>query len=116
MIPHPAADTMAPAAATAAQPKLPDQIGPQQPFSGAVAGNQPAMPSQALDLTPVQAHADSSAASQASESSDSTVSSEVSTVSAASNVGGLDWLLYNPPATPGGALLAALRLWLMSRR
>ena len=42
MLPHPAADTMAPRAATAAQPELPDQIDPQQPFSGAVAGNEPA--------------------------------------------------------------------------
>jgi len=92
---------------------LSDQIGPQQPISGAVAGNQPAMPSQALDLGPSQ---DSSAASVASDSSDSTAnSSQGSTVPATSNTGGLEWLVYNPPTTPGGSLLAALRVCLMNR-
>jgi hypothetical protein len=99
------------------QTKLSDQIGLQQLISGAVAGNQPATTSEAPYLDPIQAHVDSSAASQASESSDSTVSSsEVPTAPATSNVGELEWLLYNPPTTPGGALLAAFRLWLMSRR
>ncbi len=114
--PHPVAETMAPPAATAAD-QISDQIGLQQLISGAVAGNQPATTSEAPYLDPIQAHVDSSAASQASESSDSTVSSsEVPTAPATSNVGELEWLLYNPPTTPGGALLAAFRLWLMSRR
>ena len=116
MIPQPADDTMAPPPATAAQPELPDQINPQQPFSGAVAGNEPATPSQASYLNPAQAHVDSSAASQASESSDSTVSSAMSTVPPPSNVGGLESLVYNPSATPGGSVLDAFRLWLMHPR
>ena len=52
MILHPAADTMASPAAKAAQTEDSAQIGPQLPISGAVAGNQPAMPSQALHLQP----------------------------------------------------------------
>ena len=48
--------------------------------------------------------------------SDSHVSSsEVPTAPATSNAGGLEWLVYNPPTTPGGALLAALRLWMINR-
>ena len=101
------------AATAAATQQTLDHTSPQQSFSGAVAGNQPAMPSQALDLGPSQ---DSSAASVASDSSDSTAnSSQGSTVPATSNTGGLEWLVYNPPTTPGGSLLAALRVCLMNR-
>ncbi len=74
MIPCPVIEATVPPTATAAQPELSDQIGPQQPFSGAVdqsglRDNQPAMPSQVLVLEPDQAHTDTSAVSQASYSS-----------------------------------------------
>jgi len=115
MIRYPAAETTAPPAATAAQTKqLSDQTGQQQPISGAAAGNEPQMTSQAQQSEPAQI--ETAAASQASDTPDSHVSSsEVPTAPATSNAGGLEWLVYNPPTTPGGALLAALRLWMINR-
>ncbi len=42
MIPCPVIEAMVPPTATATQTQPSDQTGPQQPFSGAVAGVQPA--------------------------------------------------------------------------
>jgi len=90
-----------PAAATAAATQhTSDQIGPQQPFAGAVAGNQPAKPPQAPDPGSSQ---DSDLASLASDSSDST---HESPHGSAVPVGTL----------LAGTLLAALVIWLMNRR
>lgn len=57
-----------PAAGTAAQTQFIDHTILQQPISSAVAGKQPAMPPQAVDLKSTQAHADTSMVSQAGDS------------------------------------------------
>ncbi len=111
-LPNPAAETTAPPAATAAQThQLSDQTGPQQPISGAAAGNQPQMTPQDSEPAPVQI--DSSAASQASDTSDIChSSSEVPDAPATSNAGGLEWLIFT---TSAGVLLAAVGLWMINR-
>jgi hypothetical protein len=112
-LPNPAAETTA---ATAAQiHQLSDQTGPQQPISGAAAGNQPhtTPQTQAQDSEPAQVQIDSSAATQSDDSSDSShSSSEVPHAPATSNAGGLEWLTFT---TSAGVLLAAVGLWMIHR-
>lgn len=110
-IPHQAAETIAPPAAQTHQ--LSDQTGPQQPISGAAAGNQPLITPQAQDSEPAQVQIDSSAASQSGDSSDSSrSSSEVPHAPATSSAGGMEWLIYT---TSAGVLLAAVGLWMIHR-